>query len=179
MHVVRHQTERETGHACRCTRVAEQAQVQRAIGRGEEDLLPPVATLRDMMGQAGNDHAGKSSHRMGSARRERRRAAAGATIVQRSAELCVPFSVYCHRCRGRFRPIVCTVTGVQCAFSSDCVHCHRCLHRCPDCVQCHRCLHRCPDCVHCHRCPPDPMTGARVVPPIAADTHDAASILDP
>jgi hypothetical protein len=62
MHVVGHQAERETGHVCCFARVLEQAQIQRAIGIREKHLLSPIPTLRDMVGESGNDHAGESSH---------------------------------------------------------------------------------------------------------------------
>ena len=33
------------------------------VGRGKEDLLTAIATLRNMVGQAGNDDAGETGHK--------------------------------------------------------------------------------------------------------------------
>lgn len=63
MHVIRHQAERETGDTCRCACFGDQAQVERIIALREEYLLPPVATLRDMVREARNDNAGESGHK--------------------------------------------------------------------------------------------------------------------
>lgn len=43
-------------------RVGQQVQIQRVIRRLEERLRSPIATLRDMMGYAGENEAGETSH---------------------------------------------------------------------------------------------------------------------
>jgi hypothetical protein len=39
-----------------------QVAIQRIVAVLEEDLLPPIATLRDMAGMVGHDNAGETGH---------------------------------------------------------------------------------------------------------------------
>lgn len=62
MHMVRHQAPRDHADARPLAALLHQIDVADIIGLLEERLLPPVATLCDVVGDSGNDNAGGARH---------------------------------------------------------------------------------------------------------------------
>ncbi len=63
VHMVGHQAVGQNADIVRADVVAEDGEVDAAVGIGEEDVLAEVAALGDMMSHAGNDDAGETRHR--------------------------------------------------------------------------------------------------------------------
>jgi len=63
MNVVGHQTPRPNGHPRFVRRLGQPVAVGGVVRIGEEHPPPAVAALRHMVGQAGNDDTGETSHR--------------------------------------------------------------------------------------------------------------------
>src|SRR5271154_1415185 len=62
MDVIGHETPRPDRDARLARRLGQTVAIGDLVGRGKEPLLPAIATLRDMVGQAGNDDSGKTGH---------------------------------------------------------------------------------------------------------------------
>ena len=63
MNVIGHQAIRQHRHIRASAPLGDQLDVARIIGRFKKRLLPPVATLRDVVGDPGDDDASGSGHK--------------------------------------------------------------------------------------------------------------------
>lgn len=63
MHMIGHQTPGQHLHVCSLAALLDQFHVPGIVPGVEECLLPPIATLGDVVGNSGNDMASDSGHR--------------------------------------------------------------------------------------------------------------------